>query len=130
MSYTSGIYGDQARRVLLENRAAIPTNTLVAYDNKEKEFIQFCEAKFPSTESGVHAGTVTEETAFGFLYYQTYRKVRKRGRKKDLGMIFDVVDFDRVMFEAGTTTTNPELTVPLCGQPILVFNYQIVGTAA
>ena len=70
MSYTSGPFALHAQQVLLEDRASRPNNTRLSYNNRVKEFIQFCEAKYSSESPAQSASTVTEEKLFGFLHFR------------------------------------------------------------
>jgi len=81
MSYTSGPFALHAQQVLLEDRASRPNNTRLSYNNRVKEFIQFCEAKYSSESPAQSASTVTEEKLFGFLHYQSRRPLCPRRKK-------------------------------------------------
>ncbi len=79
MSYTSGIFAEHARSVLEEARLDSKPNTDLAYDSKIDEFKGYC-MKLWNTDP--FPESVTEEKVFGFLFYQSQRKPKKRGRKK------------------------------------------------
>jgi hypothetical protein len=81
MSYTSGPFALHAQQVLIEGYASRPNNTHLCYNNRVKEFIQYCEAKYCNDSAAQNATTVTEEKLFGFLHYQSRRPVRPRRKK-------------------------------------------------
>ncbi len=81
MSFTSGPFTLHAQQVLVEDRAYCPKNTLKSYNNRVKEFIQFCEDKYSSESHAQNASTVTEEKLFGFLHYQSRRPLRPWSKK-------------------------------------------------
>ena len=63
-------------RALDQNR---PKNTKVAYAGKQVEFVDYCNA--------IHSGetyptTINEAKLFDFLFYQAYRNLRPRGKKR------------------------------------------------
>ena len=83
MSFTSGPYAEHAQRVLQDDEDSIPLNTRVAYASKGEEFLSFCDKIYGErSRDEVSARTVTEEKVFAFLFYQSYRKVRKKGLKR------------------------------------------------
>ena len=93
MSFVNGIYAEQAQSVLNESNKNRKRNTQLAYDPKVEEFKLFCEYKY-STKPFPHC--VTEEKVFGFLYFQAYRDLRKRGPQFSFKE-FDVPGYERVM---------------------------------
>jgi hypothetical protein len=97
MSFGNGQYASQARRLLQDQAANSRPNTLASYNPRVREFREFCQAKFSNLRPYA-IEQVTEEKLFGFLFYQAYRAKRQNGRKKEpKELLFDVVDFDRVM---------------------------------
>jgi hypothetical protein len=97
MSFGSGQYASQARRVLQDQAAHTRPNTYASYNPKSKEFREYCQAKFSNLMTYA-IEQVTEEKLFGFLFYQAYREKRLNGRKKERPeFTFDVQDFERVM---------------------------------
>jgi hypothetical protein len=93
MSFVNGIYAEQAQSVLNESNKNRKRNTQLAYDPKVEEFKLFCEYKY-STKPFPHC--VTEEKVFGFLYFQAYRDLRRRGPQFSFKE-FDVAGYERVM---------------------------------
>jgi hypothetical protein len=82
MSYTSGPFALHAQQVLEEDHGYRPNNTSLCYNNRMKEFIQYCLAKYSGPDLAVqNATTVTEEKLFGFLHYQCRRLIRPRCKK-------------------------------------------------
>ena len=80
MSYTSGKFAAQAKQVAADDKAGRPENTILAYRRKMAEFLDFSRYAFPSEVDGIPSTTVTEEKFFGFLWYQSRRHQRPRGR--------------------------------------------------
>ena len=80
MSYTSGKFAAQAKQVAADDKAGRPENTILAYRRKMSEFLDFSRYAFPSEVDGIPSTTVTEEKFFGFLWYQSRRHQRPRGR--------------------------------------------------
>ena len=94
--YTTGRFAQQARQVWAENQSMTKANTAKAYDPKVIEFKSFCDAVFVDLPVETRC-TVTEEKTFAFLYYQAYRTVRKRGRKRDGELSFDIDEYQRII---------------------------------
>ena len=96
MAFTSGRFAVQAQRILEQEEQLTRRNTKLAYDCKGKEFLEFCQAAYSHHEIPT---TVTEEKVFGFLYYQAYRRCRKRGRKRpnQTDGRFDMAEFSCVI---------------------------------
>ena len=96
MSFTSGQYAAQAQRVLCDALLDIPLNTNKAYKPKETEFLQFARTVFSDHPI---PDIVTEEKVFAFLYYQAYRRPKKRGRSKrgQNRNVFDLAEYNNVM---------------------------------
>ena len=96
MAFTSGSFAVQAQRILDHEEQLTRRNTRLAYDRKTQEFVAFCNSMYSTHEFPT---TVTEEKVFGFLYYQAYRKTRRRGRKRRCSgtEIFDADDFRAVL---------------------------------
>ena len=80
MSYTSGKFAAQAKQVAADDKAGRPENTILAYRRKMAEFLDFSCYAFTSEVDGIPSTTVTEEKFFGFLWYQSRRHQRPRGR--------------------------------------------------
>ena len=109
--FTNGQYSRQAQLVQQNEAAIVPENTLIAYEPKGQEFIQFCELVYGLTGNNVvPVVTVTEEKVFAFLFFQAFRPQRKRGRKRkqreedeiheqtiETPVQFDKEEFDRVI---------------------------------
>ena len=96
MSFVSGQYATQAQRVLKENEKLGRLNTKKAYDPKIEEFKEFCNDQFSHHD---FPSCVTEEKTFAFLYYQAFREIRRRGRKKRNNaddFTFDSMDYNRM----------------------------------
>ncbi len=91
MSFTTGPYAAQGRRLLNDAREIVPENTKLAYANFQEEFKGFCDAKHANDQ---FPHCVTEEKLFGFLWYQAYRNRRPRNLKHNT---FDVDDYERVV---------------------------------
>jgi hypothetical protein len=53
-----------------DNEQYIPENTRLAYENKSKEFTQYCDEIFGHLP---YPQAITEEKVFGFLFYHAYR---------------------------------------------------------
>jgi hypothetical protein len=100
MSFTTGIFSQQAQNVLNDSRVLEKENTNRAYDGKAREFEEFCESVFSSLPDHCRK-TVTEEKLFGFLYYQSFRQQRSRGIKRNSQgssrQTFDIYDYNEVM---------------------------------
>lgn len=94
MSFTSGRFARQAQHVIEQEGRLSKKNTLLAYDNKGREFLEFCNAVFSHEAIPT---TVTEEKLFGFLYYQSQRSSRKRGRKTSKTALFNLLEYNQVM---------------------------------
>jgi len=108
------------------------------------EFLAFCEFKYPKLPPTTRY-LVDEPKTFIFLYYQAYRKVRKRGRAKkgEERPTFDASDFERVLnmapsdniTESGQTTVEtteqvaravPEVYEKLVGFDVINQAYQAI----
>ena len=92
----SGIFTAHAQNVAREDRDGRPVNTKRVYDLKEAEWYKYCEHLFAS---GKMAGprvtyTVNEDRFFGFLYYQSRRNKKKRGRRGVPAEGFNGQEFD------------------------------------
>lgn len=108
MSFTSGIFASHARQVLIEESENQKTNTDQAYESKAEEFLNFCDAIFPSSESAANSRTVTEEKLFGFLYYQSRRPKRKRGKRNvSTSGSFNADEYNEIMGRAAQLTSSP-----------------------
>ena len=84
MSFTSGPLAAQAQQVLFEDIQSRPQNTRLAYDKKLEEFLQFCRAIYPKEQYSLAPEIVTEVKLFDFLYYQSRRPQRARGKRKKI----------------------------------------------
>jgi hypothetical protein len=102
MSYTSGQFVKQANHILNESNTHVPINTLLAYDGKIEEFKDFSSKVFPDIN---FCGLVTEEKFFAFLFYQLYRKPRKRGKKSNIEV--NSTNFDLDEYRTIMETENP-----------------------
>jgi hypothetical protein len=83
--------------VLKENEKLERFNTKKAYDPKIEEFKEFCNDQFSHND---FRSCVTEE--FAFLYYQAFREIRRRGRKRRNNAddyTFDSMDYNRVLHQ-------------------------------
>ena len=87
MSYTNGIFAAHAKQVIEDDIEGTPANTIVTYERKTKDFIMYCEKIHPTSSSGISSTTVTEEKFFGFLFYQSRRSVKGKGRPKNVSEI-------------------------------------------
>lgn len=79
MSFVNGPFADQAQRLLRDVEASRPRNTRLAYEPKLKEWKEFCDKVHPHDE---YRYQVTEPKLFIFLYYQSYRPHKERGKKR------------------------------------------------
>ena len=84
-----------------QTKKAGQDNTALAYDSKVIEFKQCCHSVFSS--QGALAEIVTEDKAFGFILYNSYReKIKSKGRKKRGDD--NIVRFSRENYNAVCTT--------------------------
>ena len=114
MSYTTGRFVQQARQVLVDDTAGTPENTLRAYDNKTKEYLEFCRHAYGNNTdvlAGLSPYTITEEKFFGFMYYQSRRAKKSGGCRKIVK--FNTADYDHYMTNTGAISQTP------CGYSVL-----------
>ena len=92
MTFTSGEYAEQGRRLLNDTQEIVPKNTRLAYATFQEELKGFCAARY-GHEQFPHC--VTEEKVFGFMWYQeAYRQKRTNKSKHN---VFDKDDYERVV---------------------------------
>ena len=65
-----GKYGPVVRSIAIVNEKSKPNNTKRAYQPRITEFMQFCESVYAEDANPL---LVTEEKAYGFIYYQAHR---------------------------------------------------------
>jgi hypothetical protein len=94
MSYTSGVFAQHARNVLAERELDVKKNTFLAYNRKAEEFKAFCNKLY---SNDAYPTLVTEEKVFGFLYYQSHRTPKTRGRSTETREAFDYAEYERIM---------------------------------
>ena len=73
------------------------SNTLIAYDPKDAEYMAFCNAIFPSVDLAERY-RVTANKVYNFMFYQVYRSKRKPGKGK------------KTMSESSAAGTSPTRT--------------------
>ena len=59
-----------------------PVNTMLAYEGKQAEFVEFCRYIFPSESPALVQELVTADKLYMFLWYQSLRGKHKPGKKK------------------------------------------------
>ena len=111
-----GEYTAQSRMIQEQRTKDKRKNTSLAYDPKGNEFLSFCRQKYPAQP---FPELVTEEKLFIFLYYQSYRGARKRGRRKgtrasneeneaEAEEIFSLEHFEYIINQNGEQITQAE----------------------
>ena len=96
----AGLFAAHSVNVHDEDRDGRPVNTKRAYDGKEGEWFAYCDHLFVTKRMvGTRVSyTVTEDLSFGFLYYQSRRNQKQRGRPK-VGQAAQAVGFDAIEYE-------------------------------
>ena len=114
MSASAGQFATHSQQVLTEDRDGRPKNTKRAYDLKEKEWFSFCDHLFSKGTSGIGqrvSYTVTEDRLFGFLFYQSRRNRKKRGKRTSAssGSLsgFNTAKYDWFMADPKRVSSNP-----------------------
>lgn len=103
MSFTTGEYARHAQHTLQEAVENGKKNTAIAYEPKSLEFRNFCRAHYTDRHMDpAFIETVTEEKLYGFLFYQSYREPKNRGKRRvgeepRAAGYFDYSDFKRIL---------------------------------
>ena len=94
MSFIAGEFTVQSENVFNDAEDLSKKNTAKQYDPKILEFKAYCKAVYFERQPESYE-TVNEDKLFGFLYYQSRRAPRKRGKKRKR---VDDVDSNKVVF--------------------------------
>lgn len=110
---------DLTRAVHHEARANRPHNTVLAYSNKHKEFMGYCDAMCPHQPTSLRY-LVTPTKVYNFIFYQSHREKRKPGkprRGEPRDGEFSKSDYESVILRYTTTPSEGSL-VPTPSNPV------------
>jgi hypothetical protein len=72
-----------------------PVQSADVYDNKTNEYLQFANHVYPHDP---YKNSLNAEKVYKFMFYQTFRGVKKRGGKRRISVIyFDSIGYESVM---------------------------------
>ena len=101
------------------SKAARKNNSRLAYDPKEKEYMDFCDHCFGALPPS-YRYTLDFERAYRFLFYQAFRSKRSlKGLKKGNAIGFLSSEYDSILhsysqyISAGQAAPNGQLNIPI-----------------
>lgn len=96
---------DMRQTVHLLTHQHEPANTRAAYEPKVKEYREFCDHRFAHLPADSKY-TVTSEKLYRFLFYQAFRKKRKKRKRNSF---FDKDEYEDIMSKYASITSVEEV---------------------